>query len=287
MGTEEDKLEKFFSSLTDKIDYTGAANKTIQFANYVERIINSAIIALEAFDKEIACKQIALIEAKEILKEVGSAAQKYINAVDNLFHYSEKADFAKIKEEIENNNNYKWLDDFFHKMDYCFKQIGIEYRAFTEKCNEASKMFTACAVSCACEQATARSKQRKTRVVGVTATATWISIAGSIVVGVYTSGIGVVLGVTLSSAAVSISGWTYMVTKDTINAFKKAEDSYKSMSLEFKELTKQGIEIKSQFNECHIMIENYEMNYDLLKQTNQKFKEAQLNTLDRMKQILE
>ena len=150
-------------------------------------------------------------------------------------------------------------------MDSWFKQIGLAYGAFTEKCDEASKMFTACAESCVHEQAAARSKQCKARLVGGSATAAWISIAGSIVVGVCTSRIGIVLGLSLSSAAVSISGWTFMVTKDTINAFKKAEDSYKSMSLEFKKLTKQGIEIKSQFNECHIMIENYAMNYGLLK----------------------
>ena len=278
-------LEKCISALIEKIDVNDVATKTVEFANFVESKIFSAIYALEGFDKEIALQVSAVIDAKKTLIEIRSAAHRYTDAVENFFYYSQITDLAKVKEEIS-DGNYKKLEEFFHNEDNWLKKIGVANKAFTEKCDQADKRFTECAELCAFQQANARSRRSAAIATGGFALTAWGTIAGLALVGMFTTGIGTFVGGSVISSMVGGSYVTYVVTKETAKAFEKAGNCFKSMKLDCRELAQHASKSKSQFVECHNTIENYEINYDFLKNADKEYKQTVCKTLDRLQEIL-
>ena len=278
----ENDLKKVVVDNIAKIDYSYHINL---IASTLDRTMHGSVSALERFEKKKLYQEIALTDAKKTLGEVGSAAQKYINTVDDLLYYSQVADFAKTRKEIE-KNNYKQLEELFYTMDNWFKQIGLAHTVFIEKFDEASRKFTKCVASCDSQRAKARKRKQIAALVQLLSVPV-ASIAIAIG-GVLTLGISTFTGKTLIIIAMGAGGGTYMIAKQFIYWFKKAEDSFKSMSLEFRQLTQHGIEIKNLFEECHVVILNYKTNYDFLKMTtDQSHKQSQFSALHRMELILE
>ena len=265
-----------------------AAKQCAEFAKYVERNIDSVLKNLARLDVKLS-KNVSGVElAKDSINAAIKAAYEFVNCIDDFFHYGKSSDFVSIKNCIKIGDNSK-LQNFICKMDECLKNATVTYTTFTDKCNEASKKCTEIAESCATFKATARNKKNKTRVVGGVSTAVMLSggIASSVVAGVFTFGIGAIVGLSLTAFGLGASGvGTAVITAITAYNFGKAEDSFKSMALTFRELAQYGIDLRSHFEDMHTRLMHYQKNHFMLNHTNRSDKERLCKVLDRLQSIL-
>ena len=287
MNSVENVLKMAIYNRIVKIDYSHYINS---IATIVGRVTHDYISALGRFEKKKLYQESALTDAKKTLGEVGSAAQKYINTVDNLLHYSQVADFTKIKKEIE-KNNYKQLEELFHAsvIDNWFEQTRLAHSAFIQEYGKASKQFTECAQSCGRQQAKAMTKKYVATIVKTTASAVSIVIGAGLVIVVVGSGIGAIVKITVGGIVMYAGGVSW-IAQQFVYRFEEVEDSFKSLNSEYQLLTQHNDDIKILCDECHIMIDDYEKNYNFLKNTDQTIKQTQIisvTALDKMQQLLE
>lgn len=241
-----------------------------EFANYVERNIDSTLNSLQSQDRELACKITGLSYAKESFKEVADAGHKYLDSIDDFFYYGKNTDFESIIRDIRDSDG-KSLNQFLHKMDTWLNNIGIAYEDYIEKCDNAFRQCTECAESCAYHQAKARSNKNKARVVGGTASALAFAggitgVAASVFAGIFTLGLGTAIGLSITAAGVgtTVGVGAAVVTGITAHEFGNAEASFRSMGSDFRELARQAFELKHQFDDIKEVVNEYERNHSFV-----------------------
>ena len=261
--------------IIEKIPFVEVAKQCKEFANHVENRIDSAVNQLVNFDKDLSRKISGISEAKELIEDAVMAAVTFIDTVDDFYYYGgEDTDFEKIKKDLVEGNG-KYLEAYIGKMDKWISNFDKAYEDLTEKCDVAAKKCTECAESCSGKKAESKGKKYVTRAVGGAASAAALGggiaaggVAASIVAGIFTAGVGTVIGLGVTAVGLGVTGvGAATATGILAHDFAKKEDSFRSMSLCFRDLATYGIEIKHRFDDLLRILQKYKRNHIFLGAT--------------------
>ena len=162
-------------------------------------------------------------------------------------------------------------------MDKWLKNVGMAYEDFTQKCDAAAKKCSEFAASCSDKQAEATAKRKKAAVGGFLATVGGVALTG---VGFVTAG---PLGLMIAGGAALTGG---LIAHETFEAYAKKEKYFRSLSLCFRDLAKQGIDLKRQFDSIHNTIMRYEKHNTFLQNTADEHIDTICSALDQLQEIL-
>ena len=287
------KLAGLVNTVVGKISDESIVNYCKEFTAYAEGNLDCALSDIEEFDVNISSQVSELKEANEGLQDSVKAACKFICCVDDFFYYGQITNFESIKNDIKKGNSKK-LKEFLHIMSIWLKNVGEAHVDLEEKCKIASQKCTEGAEMCSRLQASAKKKKIKTRLVGGTVSTAVFGgglaaggAAASVFAGMFTFGIGTVVGLGVVAAGLTITGvGTATATGVLAYNFKKDENSFRLMSGRFRELAEHGRNIKHQFDVINTAMERYKRNHEFLA-TDDLHVDGICNCLDLLQSILQ
>ena len=271
--------------LIDAFQSRGEKRKYEEFVDCIKKNIDSVLNDLAGFDKKLAHS--ARKARGDIIIAIETAII-FMDTVDDFFDYGKGTDFESIKEDIKNRNATK-IEAFFSKMDKWLENVNDSYQNFEKQCKETSDAFTELANECASHQAGANTKKKATRAVGGTASAVLLGggVAASAVAGALTLGIGAIVGLSLTAAALAVTGLgTATATGITASHYSKAENAFESASKIFQELANYGIDLQSHFDDIHVVVTRFKTNQVFIVSTDQGDLDTMCGALDKLKAIL-
>ena len=260
---------------------------------WIEDKVDNLADSLAVFETALSIAETSnMSDAIEKVNDAIRAADTYISSVNELFSFGEDIDFSSIRKDIALSNNIQ-LESFVTEMGELLKSIGKDHADLVTKCREASEKCTEYAESCSRQQAKAKAKKNKVRAVGGTTSAVFLGggvaaggAAASVFAGIFTFGIGTVVGLGLTAAAAgTVGAGVAVATHCTAHGFNKVEKSLRSVSFCFKDLASVRNDIKDQCDELHEKVENYERKHSILQATDRNNIGALCRALSRIEAV--
>lgn len=166
--------------------------------------------------------------AYEDLAETPRLADAYIDAVNDLFHYSSN---------VERMTDIAMtMDGYVDQLRDCMVSAEEVYLDFEPSCKRTSENCARAAGHCNVLAREAGSKENTTRAVGRTAAGVAMAagVAASVLAGMSTLGIGTVVGLCLTAAGAVAAGTVAVVATDLIASdYAKAEKVFRKLSAAF------------------------------------------------------
>ena len=261
--------------LTGQLKSEVTAKLCAEFATYVAKNIDAVLNDLADLQKKLSRQEGDSSVAKDLVADIIKAASVFINTVNDFFCYGKDSDFESMKNDIRQGHNERLLE-FISKMDKWLKNVGIAYKDFTQKCGAAAKKCSGFAASCSDKQAEATAKKKKALILAVVGGAA-LTVVGLVTITV--SPLALIITVIIAVAG-------GFLVYSTFEDYKEKAKCFKSLSLCFWNLAKQGIDLKRQFDSIHNTIMRYEKHHTFLQNTDKEHKDTICSALDQLQEIL-
>ena len=242
-------------------------NRTKELVNGVKTQVEDVKNAVERANYNKLRQEISSTSITDSVKDVVYTAEKYVGSVYDLYYYCPKTDFTKIKHAFEKGDN-KPLEIFIARMDDFLRKIGKAHEEFSDACKAAKVQCDDAAEICYKLQGKEKAKKQVTAGVGAVGTVASVATgtAASVVIGIFTGGIGTVLGIVGTIAAttavsVGTAGGTILLYRE----FKEAEESFRSHGRKFMDLKNSAIELKAHVMQIKSHVESYERTHQSLQ----------------------
>lgn len=267
-------MEEETKKLTDIVSLSKTGALAIEFVSQFTNHMEKTVDKLQELEKKLEGKVSDFHYCRTAVAGVVKAATVYVETHDDFFYYGKSIDFESIKTKIK-QGDYSGLKEFLGKMDDCLFTIGQAHKKYVEEFNEASRLFTECSEKCSELQVKAKSEESVATVGLVMST---IGFFGAFAAGPFGLLIGAASTVGFASSAVSL------ISHQELG---KAKDVLKSVSSTLKDLSNQGLLLKSAIDDLHVAVLRFENNYSILSRTERENRNTLCITLDRLMRILE
>ena len=221
----------------------------------------------EIIEKTATIKRIegeATAQNRKICKELQFAIQKsqtYMATVMDLKVFTtDQRRLERIYEQVRQDPpNYQPLTEYINDIQRCLQRVTQLHREFSESCNAALLNAQRGEAYCAEQQKKQTAKKRTTQVVGGTATAATLAtgigtgVVLSVVAGVFTFGIGTVVGLGATAAGATAGGLIVgsagaAATALIADHFKESEEAFRKLKESYKTLQTMGSNIQLDVN---------------------------------------
>lgn len=186
-------------------------------------------------------------------------AKNFVEKIDDFTFYCSREDrMMKVKIAVE-SGNFEPLEQLLAQLQQTLEQARQFHGQFQQDFQRSSSYSRAAANSCKDKAITARSKKIATRAIGGTFAAGTLAggITVSVIAGVFTFGIGTIVGLSVT-AAVLVGGGLLSSTVTGIVAqnFNTAENSLRALSEIFDYLVDGSFKLDDQVQQLQTIIKN-------------------------------
>ena len=238
-------------SLADEFDNAGPFISSIAelaMVNLISQIVASIDDLLSQLTNSKIKKKGEIQYAVKAIKDAIQKAYQYIDSVDDLMWWLSQSKLLVSAFNGLNSNNpdLKPWQELLDKVHETSNKVGENYKELEEACSEASKICSDASDACIQESKNAAAKSTTTKVVGGTVVAGAMAagigggVAASVVTGVFTFGIGTIVGLGITAAASTVAGLgigaTTAATHVIAKEFEKASKAFRQLCQKFDDL---------------------------------------------------
>jgi hypothetical protein len=235
-------------------DCSKVVDSTRRFSECAARFVDEGIAKLDSLKHSAVKKDREVKTAFEDVRSVVKQAYTFVDKVDDMFYYGQDTEKEKIALQ---NDDTKPLLDLLDLLKTCMAKAEEEYTIFEEVSKEASQSCADAAEHCKHEAEEAKSKKRLTQAIGGTIAAGTMAagvgtgVVLSVVAGVFTFGIGTVVGLGLTAAGAAVAGpaigaGTAVVTHCIASDYEQAQTSFGYFASTFDDLWRVTQNIKKE-----------------------------------------
>ena len=239
------------------------------FGTEVIIIGQKVLQALEEVDNEEIKRLYQVDEALHHIKSVAEIAYTFLDRVNDVIYYCQGDSMAAAKGGLSSSpRDLKPLRNLMHLLENSLKKAENNY---AELMGASSKAICSCdeaAQGCESKERELRKKKGAARGIGGTAAGALMvasggavagGVAASVVAGVFTFGIGTVVGLGLTAAAgvglgaagAAAGAGTVALTRYIANKYKKAEASFRNVRDGFKAVLDCAHNLKEEVAQVH------------------------------------
>lgn len=242
-----------------------------EFSSKVTRAVDSTIEKIDSAKQTEIRHDYTFKDACDDFREMASEAYTFVDKVDDFFYYarSKNAELQKVKDAIR-QNNFTPLDRLIRRLQGCLIQAEQVYQQFFEACRKAEQSCTTVEEHCKYKAKETKEKKNITRVIGGTvaggAMATGIAggVAASVVAGVFTFGIGTLIGLGLTAAGSVaaggvVGGATAVTTHVIASNFADLEEAFRDLQCDFNSLRPLASDMKAAVSKARSKLPMKEM----------------------------
>lgn len=237
----------------------------------VKKLVNNLMptvddtIKIYAFLKQEETRNVeeCTLAVKQVLEAVEHASN-VVRYVDDLTHYGGGEAMKVAKEKlVKKNPKFAPLDEILGQLEKTLSNVSQSYKTFKSASEAASTTCTAAASICYERAIEEAKKKTVTQAVGGTLAGVGIAagvgtgVGLSIVAGVFTFGIGTVVGLGLTAAGAAVAGVTVgtataVATHLIASSYEESKTLFTKVSDSFGDLFKHSIA----FHQCCVNIKN-------------------------------
>ncbi len=260
------KLTKELVDASTEVVESGAL-----FAKKVTTFIEDAIAKVDSLHGKELRKCTEVRTACFELSEVYDIAYMFILKAEDTFGYAcDETVTSRVKDEIM-RNNFEPLTDFIRQMQRYLYEAGKLYVELNDACNKAIESSTRAAEFCKAKTREARSKKRATRAIGGTVAGGAIAagattgvaaggVAASAIAGLFTFGIGTVIGLGITAVAATAVGvgggaTAAAITHCVAEDFEETEKNFRMCSEKFDYLANSALTLHKSVSGLHMRLE--------------------------------
>jgi len=261
-----------------------------ELSESLKEAVENTFVCLEEAKCTKLKQYISLSNAEESLKNVGEQAIQFFYCISDLYYYTEKEDFASIKTAF-GNGDAQPLNSFVFRMQKKLNNICEAHQILSDACDAAKRECEEAAVACAECEAKESTRKNFTKAAGGFLTAGVVAggIGASVAAGVFTMGIGTVVGVAATAATASAtaaaSASTVGVACYVASKFSKAEIKLRGFRDKFLSLKSQIFEIDRLAKRAQGQVKSYAHNLNSLEYVDKHSYKSVCDTLDRLREI--
>ncbi|XP_019851642.1 PREDICTED: uncharacterized protein LOC109581723 [Amphimedon queenslandica] len=230
------QIEEFFTDLHSKLP--GIANAFGNSASEVKALVQEAKDELDEIRK---CNEVRRVHEVKVsyqhLNSTMEAVHTYLDKVDDLFWKIDNKT-ATVIQDVE-EEDFKSVAQLIVEINETIQDCKEQCAVLLERCREFATSCDRAERECRRLENEAEEKQLRARVAGGAATAgvAAAGIAASVLIGVFTAGIGTAIGVPLTVAATAATTTAAGATTIILShKFGKAAESFGKISRRFQRL---------------------------------------------------
>lgn len=212
--------KKALQDLKKKLDLL--ASKAKKFSSWVHTAVEPMIKKLSSLDCDETDLKQDIRECTAKLKKAQTLAEYFIKRLDDFFELaaSNNDEIQNIKYSVQ-KGEVKTFKSYISQLRMVLENCRKRYEEFEEKHKDAKEFCEKTSRKVEAKVSDARDKKNRSRLVG-----TGTAIAGSIVAGIFTLGIGTVVGLTATAAGVSALylGQSYAEIEKIFKSFREKMD---------------------------------------------------------------
>ena len=255
----------------------------------IETIDNAFTTLAEA--KYTQLKQhISLSNAEQSLRNVAEQATPFFYCIGDLYYFTEKEDLESISTAF-GNGDPQLLNDFVYRMQQKLSNICEAHQILSDACDAAKRECEEAAIACCECEAKENTKKKFAKVAGGLTTVGVVAggVTASVAAGVFTMGIGTVVGVTATAASagatVAVSAGTAGATCYVAAKIGKTEKQFRGFRDKFLIFKSQLFEIDRQAKQAQGQVDNYARNLNSLEYVDKHSYQSLCDTLGRLRDI--
>ena len=287
-------VELYIDTVTSGFERDGKLFKVlVRFGTGVADISQKVLHAVkEAGNEEIE----AIYEVKDALHSLTMVVEfsyGFLDKVDDIFYYCQSDSMKDAIEELScTPANLSPVRDLISLLGDSLSKAEENYSELVEACNIAKQSCTVAAEVCARKETESQNKKGITRGVGGTVAGATLAggtaaaaggvaaggVAISAVAGVFTFGIGTIVGLGITAVAVGAIGLgglaagvgTAVATHRIAEKYKASEDTFRRIRSEFDALLSFAHELKEGVAQVHTTQANISAKIDNVKDSTDK-----------------
>ena len=254
-----------------------------EFCSNLSTAVDKALAILQEVQNEEIKKVYEVKTALHDLIEVVEAAYAFLDKVDDVFYFCQSPSMTAAREGLSREPpDLKRLNDLMGLLGKCLKAAVDKHKAFLDICRKAIKSCDAAAAICARKAKECQNKKTKAKVVGgTTAGALMVAgggavgggVAASVVAGVFTFGIGTVVGLGLTAAAgfglgaasAAAGVGTAVATHYIASKYAESEASFRSIRWHFDSILGFAYDVKEGVAQVYTVQQNISGQIDNVK----------------------
>ena len=165
-------------------------------------------------------------------------ARRYLDEVRNSF-VPPQTQLNEINQQIKSDPpNYSAIRELVGELNKCISRVQKFQSEFSKRCNGAIAGANETAVTCEGLAATARTSKRRAQAVGF-----GVSMAGAVLLGAFTAGIGTAVIGVATGAATGIGG--SLITRAWANDYEELEKEFTELKKKLKALRQTSYELQA------------------------------------------
>ena len=200
--------------------------------------ISTALTQINAIEGESAAQNRAICQR---LQSVTAQAQSYVVTVGNLSTIASQERIATINQQLQcQPPNQQPLRDYIRELELTIGRVQQSYTEFSAACTTAIDLINEAVETNEAKAIAARTKKRAARVVGGTATTAIIAVGVgtgitlSVITGVFTFGVGTIVGLSVTAAGaaaagVGFGGVSAAVTAHIASDYEETETAFRRL----------------------------------------------------------
>ena len=254
------KITEYVNSATDIVKEGSELLESIDaFTRKFTKSVDDAIAKIDKIKHSKVTQANKVRFSFQSFRLVVENASSYVDKVDDFNYYSSNNDkITRVKRAVR-NGKFQPLKDLVDQLQQSLAKAQEFYDEFIKACNESSKDSSDEAAKCQHLAITARSNKRATRAIGGTAATAALGggIALSVVAGVFTFGIGAVVGLSLTAAGLGAGGLVTSIATGVIaKDFNETEKEFRELSRIFNSLASGAFSLYDQVLQLHTIVKS-------------------------------
>ena len=236
--------------------------------------INTALTQINAIEGESAAQNRAICQR---LQSVTAQAQSYVVTVGNLSTIANQERIATINEMLQHQPpNQQPLRDYIRELEQTIGQVQHRHSEFSSACTTVIDLTNEAVETNEAKAIAARTKKRAARVVGGTATTAIIAVGVgtgitlSVIAGVFTFGVGTIVGLSVTAAGaaaagVGFGGVSAAVTAHIASDYEETETAFRRLKEIVASLQAIRTEMQQAVQSLHRKVEVIEADIGIVK----------------------
>lgn len=248
------EVQKFFDDLKEKLPLIAAAFNTL--ISKVKELKTEALDKLKEISASNEVKQVSEVKSSyQHLSETIDTVQTYLDKINGLYEKIKKQAPAAI-EDID-NRKFKSTEQLVNDINQIAQDCKLQYTILLERCKEFITSCDKAETVCKGLQEGAESKQYTTKVAGGVTTAAVAAggITASVLVGIFTFGVGFAVGLPVAiGATVATTTVAGVATAVLASQYGKAAESFRTLSCNFQKLQEDINMVQEEINGINLTI---------------------------------
>ena len=236
--------------------------------------INTALTQINAIEGESAAQNRVICQK---LQYTTAKAQSYNVMVGNLSTIANQERIATINEMLQSQPpNQEPLRDYIRELEQRISQVQHRYTEFSAACTTAIDLTNDAVETNEAKAIGARTKKRAARVVGGTATSAIIAVGVgtgitlSVIAGVFTFGVGTIVGLSVTAAGTAAAGIGFggvsaAVTAHIASDYEETETAFRRLKEIVASLQAIRTEMQQAVQSLHRKVEVIEADIGIVK----------------------